>query len=140
MDIENFMIGDWVRLYDSHDKLMGNEKLTKTLFLNALNSNATINLEPIRLTEELFMLNGWKKNGPYLNYKIDEFSTLTYYFYEHRLSCTWKGRDEWENNAIVTDKTLIILGLKYVHELQQALRLHGLNKIADNFKIDNEHV
>ena len=140
MDIENFMIGDWVRLYDSHGKLMGNEKLTKTLFLNALNSSSTIRLEPISLTEELFMLNGWKKNGPYLNYKIDEFSTLTYYFYEHRLSCTWKGRDEWENNAIVTDKTLIILGLKYVHEFQQALRLHNLNKMADNFNIDNEHV
>ena len=39
-----------------------------------------------------------------------------------------------ENNAIVTDKTLIILGLKYVHELQQALRLHGLNKIANNIE------
>ena len=139
MDIENFMVNDWASLY-KNDKLIGIEKLTKTLFLNALNSSSTIRLEPISLTEELFMLNGWKKNGPYLNYKIDEFSTLTYYFYEHRLSCTWKGRDEWENNAIVTDKTLIILGLKYVHELQQALRLHGLNKIADNFKIDNEHV
>lgn len=79
-------------------------------------------------------------NGHYLNYKIDEFSTLTYYFYEHRLSCTWKGPDEWENNAIVADKTLIIRGLKYVHELQHALRLHGLNKIADDFNIDNEHV
>ena len=140
MDIENFMVNDWVRLYDSHGKLMGNEKLTKTLFLNALNSSSTIRLEPISLTEELFMLNGWKKDGPYLNYKIDEFSTLTYYFYEHRLSCTWKGSDEWQNNAIVTDKTLIIRGLKYVHELQQALRLHNLNKMADNFNIDDEHV
>ena len=139
MDIENFMVNDWASLY-KNDELIGIEKLTKQTFFNALNSNATINLEPISLTEELFMLNGWKKNGPYLNYKIDEFSTLTYYFYEYRLSCTWKGRDEWENNAIVTDKTLIIRGLKYVHELQQALRLHGLNKIADNFKIDNEHV
>ena len=77
MDIENFMVNDWVSLY-KNDKLIGIEKLTKRTFFNALNSNATINLEPIRLTEELFMLNGWKKDGPYLNYKIDEFSTLTY--------------------------------------------------------------
>ena len=111
------MVNDWVSLY-KNDKLIGIEKLTKQTFFNALNSNATINLEPISLTEELFMLNGWKKDGPYLNYKIDEFSTLTYYSYEHRLSCSWKGHDEWGNPAIVTDKTLIIRGLKYDHELQ----------------------
>ena len=99
MDIENFMVNDWASLY-KNDKLIGIEKLTKQTFFNALNSNATINLEPISLTEELFMLNGWKKDGPYLNYKIDEFSTLTYYFYEHRLSCTWEGPDEWEILAI----------------------------------------
>ena len=140
MDIENFMIGDWVRLYDSHGKLMGNEKLTKTLFLNALNSSSTIRLEPIRFTRGMLQLNGWKIDGLCLNYKIDEFSTLTYYPYEHRLSCTWKDTDEYNNHAIVTDETMKICYLIYVHEFQQALRLHNLNKMADNFNIDNEHV
>lgn len=140
MDIENFMIGDWVCLYDSHGKLIGNEKLTKPSFLNALNSNSTIRLEPIRLTREMFQLNEWKIDGPYMNYKIDGFSTLTYYLHEHRLSCTWKGTDEYNNHAVVTDENMKIGCLIYVHEFQQALRLRNLNKMADNFKIDNEHV
>lgn len=133
------MVNDWVTLY-KNDKLIGIEKLTKQTFFNALNSNATINLEPIRLTREMLQLNGWKIDGPYMNYKIDGFSTLTYYLHEHRLSCTYKGTDEYNNHAVVTDETMTIGWLIYVHEFQQALRLRNLNKMADNFNIDNEHV
>lgn len=72
------------------------------------------NVEPIPLTAEILEKNGFK----------DEDADLLYTFY-----------DGW--NFEIHNKTMLVScgSIWYVHELQHALRLCGLNELADNFQI-----
>ena len=73
--------------------------------------------QPIVLTPEILEKNGWRFNTEdrWLHYEVD------FYIEEckGRLQC-------YEINQIKLDS---------VHQLQQTLRLCGLNELADNFKI-----
>ena len=90
-------------------------------------------IAPIPLTTEILEKNGFKGEG-YLILELDEFSYLEYYPFEGRLRKIWHGIDEWNNHSDTKDITFQC-HCKYVHELQQALRLCGMNELADNFKI-----
>lgn len=89
-------------------------------------------IHPIPLTEEILTMNGWKDSDPNL------FNGLHYVFIygkNHTLTLNhWTNRDTNEEYY-----TFAIGGgdrvLKYVHELQRALRCCGLFDLADNFKI-----
>ena len=87
--------------------------------------------QPIEITKELLGNNGWIKYG-YLN------SCYSYGF------CT-KDEDvyhlEWKlgtlsimlsNGGVYPD---IVIPVKYIHQLQQILRLVGLTELANNFKV-----
>lgn len=77
-------------------------------------------LNPIPLTPEILEKNGWK-----------EMPSGTI--------CYWDKTNK--SNDIICDSGLPFSFLgrtfcpKYVHELQHALRLCGLNELADNFKV-----
>lgn len=96
-------------------------------------SEGLLEVEPIPLTVEILEKNGFKGEG-YLILELDEFSCLEYYPFEGRLRKIWHGIDEWNNHSDTKDITFQC-HCKYVHELQHALRLCGLNEIADNLKI-----
>lgn len=82
--------------------------------------------EPIPLTAEILEKNGFEgRNYCYL--KIDDFSYLEYYSFEHRLRKIYNGVDEWENHAVVRD-IIFQCHCTYVHELQHALKLCGIEK------------
>ena len=73
--------------------------------------------KPIPLTPEILEKNGWRFNveDRWLHYEVD------FYIEE------WNGRFQcYEINQIK---------LNSVHELQHALRLCGLNELAENFKV-----
>lgn len=73
--------------------------------------------QPITLTPEILEKNEWRFNveDRWLHYEVD------FYIEE------WNGRFQcYEINQIKLDS---------VHQLQQTLRLCGLNELADNFKI-----
>ena len=93
-------------------------------------------VEPIPLTKEVLEMNGWENNDCYCYYRIDEHITLSFYMHEHRLMKVFCGIDEWQNHERVTDILFHCEGLKYIHELQHALRLCGLNELADNLKVE----
>lgn len=117
MKARELMIGDWV--YNSYHK--------KNIQWNygemfCPNGNPVIgkDLYPIPLTAEILEKNRWKEmpNG-----------TICLY-------------DKFDNSkSIICDKGLVFTFLDrtfkliYVHEFQHALRLCGLNGLADNFKI-----
>ena len=92
-----------------------------------------VNITPIPLTTEILEKNGFKGEG-YLILELDEFSYLEYYPFEGRLRKIWHGIDKWNNHSDTKDITFQC-HCKYVHELQHALRLCGMNELADNFKI-----
>lgn len=90
-------------------------------------------IEPIPLTEEILKVNGWKKNDPNwpstlrMSYKKEEHSFT--------LSC-WMQKGKWDMYIHASgDMELNRFHPSYVHELQHALRMIGLNELADNFKV-----
>ena len=90
-------------------------------------------IKPIPLTPEILEKNGFKGEC-YLILELDEFSYLEYYPFEGRLRKIWHGIDEWNNHSDTKDITFQC-HCKYVHELQHALRLCGMNELADNCEI-----
>lgn len=82
---------------------------------------ANDNIRPIPLTEEILMGNGWEKNkfsSAYINHGVP-------FRLDIGICCLWLDH-EWDDyyNAF---------SFQYVHELQHALRLCGLQELADNF-------
>lgn len=90
-------------------------------------------LEPIPLTEDILKLNGFEqKNDGWLRCedKANEFQN--YIFIQYRRQGDIR---ECEINYVNIVKANYLYVINYVHELQHALRLCGLNELADNFKL-----
>lgn len=82
-------------------------------------------VEPIPLTEEILLKNGFildEEWAEYYNEELNKKFCLEYNF-----------RKEF---FIVIATYSKFLYIKYVHELQHLLRLYGLSVLADNFKIE----
>lgn len=109
------MIGDWVFL---NGKPMRVACLLNGKFINCG--------EPIPITEEILKMNGIPTNGDTHLFDTDR----NYY-----LELQWEdGKLWWTINLA----EYCIMPFAYVHELQHALRLCGLNELADNFKVGGE--
>lgn len=76
-------------------------------------------IQPIILTPEILKKNGWKHSNRLMIIRIDDNN-----FY-------WSE----EFGGILYKNQYNMCDCKYVHNLQHALRLCGLNKLADNFKV-----
>lgn len=50
---------------------------------------------------------------------------------KHGTLAIWNDHEP-DNDGVYSD---ILIPIKYVHQLQQALRLVGLKELADNFKV-----
>ena len=94
---------------------------------------------PIEVTEELLKANGWKRES-YMMPPFDSF-VRTYYFVkdEGNTHLELKSNtltiwfDYKENSdGVYSD---ILIPVKYVHQLQQVLRLAGMTELANNFKV-----
>lgn len=83
-------------------------------------------ISPIAISQKLLEDNGWLSSGMYAVLRIDEHISLDYYFHEHRLRKWYHGVDEWENHSKVKDITFQA-HCWYVHQLQNALRLAGVD-------------
>ena len=145
MKAEDLMIGDWVRLKD--DSLSYEESCMKLTFL----SNSTMcslrytrtnipiglrkhnedwlcpifidDIEPIPITKEILEKNGilYEKQSYYYVIKDDKDLECTYYIQQIQ--------EDW---AIGVDigayDCSVFARIKYVHELQHALKLCGIDK------------
>ena len=91
--------------------------------------------QPIPLTNDILRNNDWRERPLVLSL---DYSVLSYNFV----------KDEGDTHLEIKRDTLIIwfnyekglyadiiIPIKYVHQLQQALRLAGLTDMANNFKI-----
>ena len=119
------MIGDWVTgkkwrelpfritcINDSHKFIYGKTvNSTVGLFF-------TEELEPIPLTTEILEMNGFTEN-----YRYDDLSYI-------QSNGTVTGTHINGENGEMEE-----MYFKYVHEVQNALRLCGLNNLADDFKL-----
>lgn len=122
------MIGDWVRIkghldYDKVREIAIDENMKEYIsFACSATLFRAYEFEPIPLTEEILKANGFRLIGFHkLDFVRDEGGFASYNRVTHCVSVGCDGS--------------VKKNIGYVHELQHALRLCGLDELADNFKI-----
>ena len=139
MELKNLMIGDWVMINNSPCKIWSiNEHNVFTE--KGTSDYSTEDIEAIPITTEILEKNGWHLdtalkehfNSPWL-YKNDKI-TLSLNFPSPRERFAGV-LGIFTEHAIRTLSGFLWQDTLYVHELQHALRLCGLDEIADNFKL-----
>ena len=129
MNIEELMIGDCV--LDGRKQAQITAISCDGIIETTVNPLSNIELiEPIPLTPEILEKNGFI-GKPYGYLKLDEQSWMEYYYHEHRLRKWWEGVDEYNNSTITKDICFECNGVCYVHLLQNALRLCGIDKTIE---------
>lgn len=116
MEANELMIGDWVYVNNIATQVMQvNEDCEIWTHKDPFLPNE--NVEPIPLTEEILKANGIKfqKGFPWWQ-RADPFGNA--------------NKCEVHINSVTT------VIVTFVHEFQHALRLCGLDDLADNFKIE----
>ena len=116
MEAKELMIGDKVMV-----KVLS--QIPGTYVLHTWTANdysRDLQVKPIPLTHEILEENGWWLNveDEWMHYEVN----FTIEKFNGRFQC-------YDINQIKLDS---------VHELQHALRLCGLNELADNFKVYEE--
>ena len=123
------MINDWVRVnpYDDNKSVM---ELYKAGIVTT-DGGAYLNdeIQPIPLTAEMLKGNGWKHRKPLSIYYAEGMN--------FSLNVTHISDDSWRYDYVSITSKLVCTGkdIRYVHELQHALRLCGLNELADNWRV-----
>lgn len=125
MKANELMIGDWVMLDKSRpltSKKPTQITLTDMIFIARKKGEEC---EPIPLTEEILKVNGF------------EPLQKMWYIKDTFIGVDWNGNEIKECRF---GEDVLYFGhtnhkIKYVHELQHALRLCGMSELADNFKV-----
>lgn len=134
MKTTDLMIGDWVRCSDPTPfkivSIMPDDGYSVVTGDDGFDV-CVGDLEPISLTKEILEKNGFKP----FSVDIGGWYIEDDYYYIHIIEWSdsiWVFK--YKCKEIRTPITECTFG--YVHELQHALRLCGLDEIADNFKIN----
>jgi len=118
MKANELMIGDWAMIKDYPMRSMP-KKVMKEHLVSYL-----VEFEPIPLTEDILKANG-------INWS-DRHCVFTD---AHHFSFAKDLHFGRVYNMYGDNHHEVIMPFRFVHELQHALRLCGLNDLADNFKI-----
>lgn len=122
MEVKNLMIGDWY--FDK--ELLKARKFHQLQFAESFgNPTYELFLEPIPLTEEILKANGF-------DYDWEDGWEYKGKDYEPLIACSPKDNFvSIDYNGCSSE-----YNISYVHQLQHALRLCGLNNLAENFKLE----
>lgn len=85
-------------------------------------------IKPIPLTSEILERNGFELRNGFFYHRIDDKP----HHYDFKL----KNGGVFTSEGYTLECGIYHLTIRYVHELQHALRLCGLNDLAGNFKIE----
>jgi hypothetical protein len=138
------MIGDYVK-YQEHIYII--EEISAQGWVHLIYPNIGIRvnitsdyimhlLEPVPLTKEILEKNGFAQcvTAPCGYYKAPVYDMFDILFHvsEDAYEDTWHTEVFTDHN----DNNFVLYNLCYVHELQNASRLCGLNDLANNFKLE----
>lgn len=141
MKATELMIGDWIKIkghldYDKVQEIARDENMQWYIsFACSATLFRAYEFEPISLTPEILEKNGFemfKYDGWVHYYRI--FGNSAIPFVLHSMIGGEMLSQEVDIFSTSTD-TNCGIEINYVHELQHALRLCGLNKLAENFKV-----
>ena len=143
MKATELMIGDLIKIkghldYDKVQEIARDENMQWYIsFACSATLFRAYEFEPIPLTPEILEKNGFKKID-FSHYQINDRTLVL------DADGKWDGEVSW--HWVVTEMSTNSKGqnvvldyyvatLNYAHQLQHALRLCGLNELADNFKV-----
>lgn len=133
MKTKDYMVGDWITT--EHDFPMRVTAVGKDYLYADFDGNEGDPFEfdeeylpkPIPLTEEILEKNGFEYFGEMAGGRIQH----RLYLQDGKIKIDADPSDLYD----LSYDSNIICNMRYVHQLQHALRLCGLNAFADNFKI-----
>lgn len=123
MKAKELMIGDWAYIKEYPMRAEA-KRVTASHFTQSLCES-----EPIPLTDWILKKNGW-------NTKLDNGGFSPQYICDNDNICVTIDAIHHCLDIRIDDINYDMPRPKYVHELQHALRLCGLNELADNFKLE----
>lgn len=143
MKVTELMIGDWVKAgHLDYNKVQEIARDNSMQWYISFACSATLfrayEFEPVPLTPEILEKNGW------IQCKYETCKSLYEYKGLHlRHTMIKRSNGRWVANVDgIVEKfpdeythSFLRINVFYVHELQHALRLCGLDELADNFKI-----
>lgn len=123
---KSLMLWDWVSLRNEPYKI--GALASQSVTLKGYEPSGVLidcnDINPIPLSAEILEKNGFEKYYMYHTLH-DKQVRIEHYWHERRLEIQPYDGEPW----------IKLAPIYYVHELQHALRLCGLNKLANNFKI-----
>ena len=125
MKANELMIGDWCRMRrcDIPDATFYTSKVL------CLQKDGFLEYEPIPLTADILKANGFEdETSDFWKLRVDD--KPHHYAFKLNKGGVF-GSDGYNMNC-----NIYTITIKFVHELQQALRLCGLNELADNLKVE----
>lgn len=132
MKANELMIADWVHISNTSlaQVVMVDQYHIQTTYAKYLIDERK--LDPVPLTNKILKSNGFAQNGEYylLDYNSKDYPNHSELKFLPRFF-SFEGR-RMENDLWVSKVCTVV---KYVHELQHALRVIGLADLADNLKI-----
>lgn len=153
MKVTDLMIGDWVTIKDEnkHGKVtqlcvtqyMEGGEWDEELCVDDLCEKFS-NVSPVPLTQEILDANGFKletKRSTKFGWVVNEAQIGDTYIVIHTCEKWVHAPKKYINiwvkwDGYVRPSDYHLMYPEYVHELQHALRICGLNEIADNFKVE----
>ena len=145
MDVKSLMIGDIVEYRNVNEQT----QICKVCSVSNLDGGIIYcefedgvydvhqsTIHPIHITEEILKKNGftwtvWGNNNTHATLLIQDKRAFIEWRAHSSYLAIWFDYDE-HNDGVYAD---IVIPVKYLHELQHALRLAGLEDVADNFEI-----
>lgn len=123
MKANELMVDDWVRYENTHQRIGQISGYDNEVFLEETELVNAVELKPIPLTFEILKKNGF------------DFCSNGW--------IVWTSTDDkevaWLYNCLSiitrTAESIHLTNCCFVHQLQHALRLCGLDELADNFKV-----
>ena len=139
MKANELMIGDWVgRVFD--DKRIDYRQVdwirTGEIGMRYQKVWAIGCIEPIPLTAEILEKNGFERSVVIPSNFYRNIDNERLIFSPHS-SCYGLGYVHWDesNDADIMHRLEVQQPIMYIHQMQHALRLFGLDELADNFKV-----
>ena len=116
MAVTELMVGDWFCMNGKDQQVKSVKHLNDLQIL----SDAGVKIEPIEITKEILIKNGLRA-GISSIIDLPNGIHFEYYIHAHRI------RLRWDNHQGIDD-ILIQCNVRYVHELQNLLRLCKIDK------------
>ena len=141
MKATELMIGDWVCLKDDTKcefPLKVDGVLTDDISLEGEGFLGGVDglIRPIPITPEILEKNGFERSVVIPSNFYRNIDNERLIFSPHS-SCYGLGYVHWDesNDADIMHRLEVQQPIMYIHQMQHALRLFGLDELADNFKI-----